>query len=125
MTQSKYPYDDTHQCLVMVHAGSFTIVYPDREELDQTECRPDRETIWDILHQDDGMIASGSSCCPRHAFQEARKLVDQHESELEQKALGKPIRISEADRRNRMTNRLANRQERTSGTPVTQADPRG
>ena len=122
MTQFRYPYNDTHQCLVMVHSGHFAIVYPDREEPGQAECRPDQETIWDVLHQDEGMIASGSSCCSKHAFMETREIIDRHQAELERKVLGKPIRISEADRRNRQVNRLARTaqtQDPQPGLPIT------
>ena len=84
MNQRKEPYDDTYRCLVKIHPGYFVVVHPDREELDQTQCRPESETVYDILHQDDGVITSESSCCPAHAFQDARKWISQHESALEQ-----------------------------------------
>ena len=113
MTTHREPYDYTHQCLVKVHPGYFVVVYPDQEDLDQTQCSAD-SVIYDVLHDEHGKIASESSCCPRHAFQNARRWIEQHENETEQPAQQKSLRISEAARRKRQANRLA----RIPATPV-------
>ena len=87
MTNKKEPYDHTHPCLVKNHPGYFVVVYPNKEELDKDKCQPENETVYDILHQDDGLIASEASCCPAHAFRDARETIDQHQGRLESTAL--------------------------------------